>query len=560
MNTNKFSTILLDKAPKKINNSVENILDTLFNINEVVRELNSIDFCNPLGYILTKALPPDGLVAKKLKKYGNKVSNFVNKVTTKLELNKNNDSLLDDIEELRLSLEELVLPEELKDIIPGADGLTKLIQDLNDSLVITNTLLTVNNKAVLIKSFSNRLIPLTNPSSLAEVLLSNKADNINKTLNGIIKPERFRKDLLKLIKLVNRIDKSIKQIQSVVILMNKIIKSINVLIKIFKISIKLLKKIPIPAKYVTVGMTNTSASKVSKFEIDINDLEKLLNNVSKFLSSSIIKQISRIRIEIFTLLVGLNQLYENLKSCSFFDNDSLLDNIKSGITILENNIIILDELFPGVNNIYSNLYKGYNIVIIKEETTDNNTSLIRRRVVVTNSQDLVEYESTPTYSNNDQVLIKEGQYYIDLKEGIGTSDNGIDNITDEQAEQLLKQIGMDITNIKDASDKEEQVKQQLYIQIQNNPEDKKLYDSLQDNIINPSPKKVEQIKKIINIISSKYNNQSQQLQLQNRLKQLYNSLLSKDYTPEEIREAYSSSNLEKYGIKIINNNITISKN
>ena len=71
MNTNKFSTILLDKAPKKINNSVENILDTLFTINEVVRELNSIDFCNPLGYILTKALPPDGLVAKKLKKYGN---------------------------------------------------------------------------------------------------------------------------------------------------------------------------------------------------------------------------------------------------------------------------------------------------------------------------------------------------------------------------------------------------------------------------------------------------------------------------------------------------------
>jgi len=305
MNTNKFSTILLDKAPKKINNSVENILDTLFTINEVVRELNSIDFCNPLGYILTKALPPDGLVAKKLKKYGNKVSNFVNKVTTKLELNKNNDSLLDDIEELRLSLEELVLPEELKDIIPGADGLTKLIQDLNDSLVITNTLLTVNNKTILIKSFSNRLIPLTNPSSLAEVLLSNKADNINKTLNGIIKPERFRKDLLKLIKLVNRIDKSIKQIQSVVILMNKIIKSINVLIKIFKISIKLLKKIPIPAKYVTVGMTNTSASKVSKFEIDINDLEKLLNNVYKFLSSSIIKQISRIRIEILSVVSSL---------------------------------------------------------------------------------------------------------------------------------------------------------------------------------------------------------------------------------------------------------------
>ena len=87
----KFSNILLNKLPKKINNTTEDILDVLFTINEIVRELNSVDFCNPLGYILTKALPLDGLVAKKLKKYGNKVSNFVNKVTTKLELNKNND-------------------------------------------------------------------------------------------------------------------------------------------------------------------------------------------------------------------------------------------------------------------------------------------------------------------------------------------------------------------------------------------------------------------------------------------------------------------------------------
>ena len=69
MNTTKFSNILLDKSPKKINNITEKVLDILFSINEVVRELNSIDFCNPLGYILTKALPPDGLVDKLLKKY-----------------------------------------------------------------------------------------------------------------------------------------------------------------------------------------------------------------------------------------------------------------------------------------------------------------------------------------------------------------------------------------------------------------------------------------------------------------------------------------------------------
>jgi hypothetical protein len=532
----------------------------LFNINEFVRELNSIDFCNPLGYLLTKTLPPGGLIDNKLKEYGGKVTTFINNVTSKLELN-DSSNIAESIEELRLMLEDLVLPEELKDIIPGGDGLTKLLQDLNDSLVITNTALSINDKKKLIKSFINRLIPLSNPTNLTEALLANKAASLNKQLTSFIKPEQFRSSLLKLIKTVNTINKSIRQIENIVILINKIIKSINVLIKIFKISSKIIQMLPMPATYVTTGVIVTSSTKVGKFESDIDDLSKLLNTISIFLSQSVVNQIKRIRDEIFTLLIGLNQLYENLGACSYFKNDIMLYEIKKSIDTLNNNINTLETLFPSIkqpDNISHSLYKGYNINIIKEQVTDNNTGLIRRMVIVTNSQNILEYESTPTYATDDQVLIKEGQFFIDQKAELGTGDNGTDNITDEETSTLLSQIGMKSTTLTDASNKQNEINQLLYEKIQNNPEDKKLYNLVQGNDVYLNQDKVEQIKRIVNNINKYYINRS--LQLQNRLKILYTSLIQKGYQPQEIEAAYKFIYSNKFNIKIIGNNITISQN
>lgn len=558
MNTTKFSNILLDKSPKKINAISEGIIDTLFEINEVVRELNSVDFCNPLGYLLTKALPPDGLIDNKLKQYGKKVKEFINKSTKKLELNNTSD-ITNDLEEIRLSLEDIIPDEELKNIIPGGDGILKVIQNLNDSLVIANTSLSINDKKILLQSFINRLTPLSNPVSLTEILLGAQVGNLNKKLNNIIKPERFKNDLLRLIKLIIKIDKSIKQIQNTVNLINKIIKSINVLIKILKLSIKILKAVPIPAKFVTVGNTVTASSKVNKFENEIIDLNKILNSVSTFLKTTITKQIRRIRNEIFILLVGLNQLLENLSACKYFEGDILLGEIKNGIISLENNIITLEELFPEIidntnNNGPINIYKGYNIIIIKEETTDNNTTLLRRRIIVTNQQGIIEYEGTPTYSNKDQILIKEGQFYIDSKNEVSTSDKGTDNLSNEDISKLVNQMGLEYTSDDDLSQKENEVNNILYNQIQNNPEDKKLYNSLIGDNSNLNPKNIELIKKIINSLSNTTNTNL----LQIRIKQMVNSLIQKGFKLEEINEALKFQYSNKFNIIIENNNIKIS--
>lgn len=550
MANTKFSNILLDVTPKKINRFSEDILDTLFKLNEFVRELNSIDFCNPLGYILTKALPPGGEIDGILKNYGKKVSKFVNSSTKKLELNDNSKDLLNDIEILRLSLEELIPSEELKNLIPGGDSIAKTIQTLNDSLVITNVLVSPEDKKALLKSFTNRLIPLSNPISITELILKTQTEELNKKLSNFIKPERFKSDLLKLIKLVIKIDKSIASIKSIVILMNKIIKTINSLIKVFKISIKILKKTPMPAKFVTVGMTVTASSKVSKFETDADDLSKILISTSNFLSTVILFQITRIRNEILILLIGLNQLYENLNQCSSFKDNTISSEILKSISVLENNLETLDELFPNneikIGDDGGSEYKGYTITIYKEKVTDNNTSLVRKRVIVTNNVNIIEYEGKPTYSNKTSLLIKEGQFYIDSKDEVNTYDRELNSITDEEAENLMGYIGMESTSIEESSNKEKEINIILKEQINNNPEDKKLYNNPILSESRDLGSRGKQVYKIIKVLKMNYKNP---ILFQNRLQKMKSSLLTQGYTLDDIQQGIRMSENSDYSLK-----------
>lgn len=550
MISSKFSNILLNTLPKKINNISEDILDFLFDINEVVRELNSIDFCNPLGYILTKALPPGGVVDKQLKEYGNKVKKFNNIIYNKID-NPNNQLLLEDIEEIRLSLEELIIPEQLKDIIPGADGITNVIQSLNDSL--TSTSISLIDKKLLLRSFTKRLIPLSNPSTIVEALISNETDNLNRKLNNLIKPERFREELLRLIKLTNRINKSILQIENVMIIMSKIIKSINSLLKIIKLSVSILKKIPVPAKLVTVGIAVTASTKVSRFEVDIDNLSKILVSISTFLDKTIITQITRIRNEIFILLIGLNQLYENLSKCIYFENDILLSEVQDAIDILNNNISILENLFPTIKIDEDNLdlnYKGYTLFIDEEKINNNPTSLFRKRIIVTNKNNIIEYEGTPTFSNNKQLLIKEGYYYIDKKGGILTFDKGNNELNEQETQLLLSQIGYNASSLKEASEQEEEAQKLLINQINNNADDKILYDKY----INNDENKINKVQKIIELLYKQNNNP---LVIKNKITSVRLNLLKKGYSPKIIEDGIKRVFKQKKNIIIENNNITL---
>jgi hypothetical protein len=133
-----------------------------------------------------------------------------------------------------------------------------------------------------------------------------------------------------------------------------------------------------------------------------------------------------------------------------WNNDDLMkQSLQEGTSSLEDNLSTLDNLFPGAKDIeivLPNQYSGYQIDIIKEEVVDNGTTLLRRRVVVADQRGIIQYEGTPTYATNDQVLIKEGQYYIDKQFQRSTSAQGNDNVNDQDIIDIVTKIGLDPSN------------------------------------------------------------------------------------------------------------------
>lgn len=468
-----LSRILTEIAPERINDGTEQILDVLFKINTVLREINSIDFCNPLGYILTKAMPPGGLLEGKLLKFGTSITKFINNIENKLTPGKlpgETDeqyrarllSYQSALEEIRLALEDIVPPDDLVDIIPGGGGIVKTIQQINLALVATSDTIgaaadptqLIITKVTLLKSFARKLTPFMSPINIANNIISRNAEELNKKLAGIIQPQRFKESVGFLVRQVQTVDRAIAQIQRIVKLINSILRIINVLIKVYKFIKKVLKRLntPIavggggsPVISQTNASTNTQADTLSAATIFINDLEKMIDTISGFLSGVVLLEVGRIRKEILRILTGLNILYKNLRDCSYTSGDAgLLDAVQGGIDSLNNSLATLDELFPTAqygNALLPSVYNGYSIDIIKEEVTDEGISLLRRRVIVADQRGVIQYEGKGTYATNDQVLIKEGQFYIDKQGQTGTSDQGNDSPTDQEVTDIVTQIG-----------------------------------------------------------------------------------------------------------------------
>jgi hypothetical protein len=472
-----LSDILTKIAPKRINDAVEKILDILNKVNEAVRKINEIDFCNPLGYILTKALPPGGLLETKMLKYAKTVTDFINKQEEKLDPFKRENeteaeyktrllSYQASIEEIRLALEDIIPPPDLVDIFPGGEGLVQTINSLNLALTTTSDAVDARidpkqlivTQISLIKSFADKLKPFMSPINIATLAIGDKAEELNKKLRDFIRPERFASSIAFIIRQVKAIDKAIAQIQKMVQLINTILKLINLLIKIFKFVCKILKISPIPVAVggggspvisQTDGSLTSKADRIAKFQTDIDDYGKVIRMISTFLNKSVILQIQRIRKEIIRLLTGLNVLYKNLLACPYTNDPLLEQSLQNAISSLENNLTTLDNLFPTskTDSALPSLYNGYAIDIIKEEVVDAGIKLLRRRVIVADQRGINVYEGKPTFASDDQVLIKEGQYQVDKLGNVGTSDEGNSAPTNQTIINEMNDLGFNPNDV-----------------------------------------------------------------------------------------------------------------
>jgi hypothetical protein len=471
-----LSDTLTKIAPKRINDAVEKILDILDKVNEAVRKINEIDFCNPLGYILTKALPPGGLLETKMLKYGKDVTDFINKQEEKLDPFKRENETEEQykirltsykplIEDIRVSLEDIIPPPDLVEIFPGGEGLIQTINSLNLALTATSDAVDgrvdekqlIINKISFIKSFADKLRPFMSPINIATLAIGDQAEELNKKLRDFIKPERFASSVAFIVRQVKAIDKAILQIQKMVQLINTILKLMNTLIKIFKFICKIFKIAPIPVAIggptpvvaQTTGSLTSKADRVRSFQTDIEDYSKVIGMISNFLNKSIVFQIQRIRREIIRLLTGLNILYRNLLACPYTNDPLLEQGVLDAISSLENNLATLDNLFPTAktDNILPSLYNGFEIDIIKEEVVDAGIKLLRRRVIVADQRGITVYEGTPTFATDDQVLIKEGQYQVDKLGNIGTSDEGNSFTTNQEIINEMNDLGFNPNDV-----------------------------------------------------------------------------------------------------------------
>jgi hypothetical protein len=466
-----LSDILTKIAPQRINDAVEKILDILNKVNDVVRKINEIDFCNPLGYILTKALPPGGLLETKMLKYGKDITDFINKQEEKLDPFKRENeteeqyrtrllSYQESIEEIRQSLEDIIPPPDLVEIFPGGEGLVQTINSLNLALTATSDTVdaridpkqTILTQISLIKSFTDKLRPFMSPINIATLAIGDQAEELNKKLRDFIKPEQFASSVAAIIRQVKAIDKAILQIQKMVNLINTILKLINTLIKIYKFVAKILKISPIPVAVggggspvvaKTDGSLTSKADRVRDYQTKIDDFSKIIRMISTFLDKSVIFQIQRIRREIIRLITGLNILYKNLLACPYTNDPLLEQGVLDAISSLENNLNTLDNLFPAAktDSVLPSLYNGYSIDIIKEEVVDEGITLLRRRVIVADQRGITVYEGTPTFATDDQVLIKEGQFQIDKLGNTGTSDEGNSSPTNQSIINEMNELG-----------------------------------------------------------------------------------------------------------------------
>jgi hypothetical protein len=349
-----ISDILTRTSPEKITVATEQILDILNKINTVVLEINSIDFCNPLGYILTKALPPGGRLEGKLLKYGTTISDFIKLQEGKLSPDKKEGEteeeyqtrirdLQTQIEDIRKSLEDIIPDPELADIIPGGEGLIKTINALNLALVAGSDIAemkadpsVIKTKLSLISSFAKKLTPFTSPINIATLAIGDKAEELNKILSGFIKPERFQAGLAAIIRQVKAVDRAISQIQKIVKLINTILKLINTLIKVYKFVVKILKLNPLPLAVggptpvvaQTAGAVNTQSDTIASSKFMIEDFQKLIGMVSFFLDKSVLLSINKIRKQILKLLTQLNVLYKNLAACQYANDPQTLQSIQ----------------------------------------------------------------------------------------------------------------------------------------------------------------------------------------------------------------------------------------
>lgn len=471
---------ILGKVSNNVGKATDEIEDKLLFVNDKLYEINSIDFCNPLGYIMGKALPPDGPVQKAIDKHAGKLKKFVD-MLGKLDLKKivakeidkelteeekrKKEETIKALIELKNEIDRIEVPVEFSENIPGADKINKKLQEIKVKIDVAEgialdainpiDLIGLGDELNAVKMF---LMPFTSPQNVINAFFGKEVEMVNKILKDFIRPDKLAEGVEKIIQLVVTVEAIIAKIIGYMQTISTIIKIINILIKIYIVIAKLLKRIPIPARYTTVGTIVKAGTKSNEMEFhkaeEIRDFLKVLSN---FLDGVIVS-LGGVRAEIITMIVALEQLKQNLSQCPYTKDNYLDEAMGDAITSAKTSLSNLEKqvpqikhvIIPGItmgpqspednktgNGVYDLIYLGYGINVEKEELVDQNISVTRRYANIFDPNGEIKGSTNPTYASNTAILFNEAKFIIDGYDTIASPDSNDDSFKESDAEEML---------------------------------------------------------------------------------------------------------------------------
>lgn len=475
---------ILGNVAKNIDDVVGEAEDKLQEVNDKLFEINTIDFCQPMGYIMGKALPPDSPASKAVSKFAGKLKKFVDKVgsvdlkekalnkidetvgTTEAQRQKRQETL-DALLEIKSEIDTLDLPPEFIENVPGSQKINeklfklKTALDIGEGIAVDSFSLSsipgVQQELQAIKMF---LLPFTNPVNVISTVFSKQVEDLNKILKDFIKPEKLAESVEKIIGVIVAIHSIFQKIISLLQLINMLIKIMNILIRVFLLIAKILKKLPIPARYTTVGNVAKVADKANDMEHHkAKEMLDFLKVVEKFLEQVIVT-IAGVRDEMLKMIVALEQLKQNFLACPFTKDNYLQDGLDSAISSAKSTLRKLEEQIPQLKNIEPigvsplegperskngetadskchKLYNGFCIRIESEEVVDNDITVRRRYATIKGPDGTIRDETAPTYASKDSVIINEAQFLIDKYEEIASPDANPDKVDDKDIAEML---------------------------------------------------------------------------------------------------------------------------
>ena len=446
---NGSNTILYGNPRKKYANKVNNTGDVNTALNNglinVVETIAAIDLCNIINYALNQIPggtpfnpnqdPPNNPIERAkwaiqyaayniqtiIDQYYNVFPNSTSDLQSRIGLSNLIDQILISLRDINESISNSGVNQLLGNEYPQLSIANNFLENVVgyfskytniESIPIED----VQKIISYVDKTRNVCIAIQGINSPASALnfLDSTFKNLNlqeeiERLQKIINPSRIIPLLRSMLRTATKINDIGRKILGYVATARSIIKWGVLILKALKILVKFLKLIPIPAMFVSLGITtlmsDITQDKLNKF---IQKTTDRLQQISSVLSLIVIF-ITSLLGALDIIIRNLKIMILNLEACSNIE-DSLIKEFNDTIQNLESTRNELQTFINTYNNNSNQIdtrFGDYTIEIITEATVDEGINLKRRYGIARNNENIIVVQSTPTFASLDEIIINE---------------------------------------------------------------------------------------------------------------------------------------------------------